>query len=364
MTVTPSPSARRRRAFRRLVLLLCAIGMIAGTVAVPAQGAGIDIKRNVAYVDDGNPHHVMDVYIPSGKGPFEGVVVIHGGDWAQGNPRKMAHEATVLAQNGFVAFSVTYRLAPEFTFPAQLEDMQNAVKFIRAHASEFKVKPKQIGALGGSAGGQLAAMLAVSGTGPGDTGGRVNVAVSWSGPLDFTSLRVIIGQRRNRGGQGIARYLGCEIDQCPDTYKVASPIHNVDPTDAPMFIGNSTEEKVSLPNAQSMADTLTEDDVPVELCVVDGKFHSVAMEDQPCQGQGDETVFDASMAFLKKWRNGNPNAAAIPTSPGHTDTVPPPDEPPGTNLALLVVIILVVLIALGTLGSALLRRRRYGGRIR
>jgi acetyl esterase/lipase len=352
-------SLRGLRATRLISAILLASFVIgaAGT----AQGASKDVtfKHKVPYVDDGNPHHVMDVYIPPGDGPFPGVVVIHGGGWKSGSVAKFAQEARYLAEHGFVAFAITYRLAPEFHYPAQVEDVQASVRYIRSHASDFKVNPKEIGALGGSAGAHLAAMLGTVGEGSGDRGSRVNVVVSWSAPFDLTiaAQRGAIAHPESKN-RPVELFLGCSLEQCPDTYQEASPINHVDPTDAPMFIANATLDETSIAGAQEMNDRLQKAGIPTKLAIPQCRCHSDAYEFMTAPELGGKTVFDASIDFLNQWKDGHA-APPPPTtgSPSPTETTTPP---PGTSafgrLWPLAVIGLVVIAAL-ILGLAARRRR-------
>jgi acetyl esterase/lipase len=289
----------------------------------------------------------MDVYIPRGDGPFPGVVVIHGGGWTSGNARDVAEESTLLTEEGFVAFAVDYRKAPTFTFPAQVEDMEAAVRFIREHAEEFNVDPAQLGALGGSAGGQLAAMLGVVGEGPGDEGSRVNVVVSWSGPMDFTErpqARIAPRQDRPLGRGPVRRYLGCAPLICPQLYVDASPVSHVDPTDAPIFLANGTAESVALSQPQSMLEAMKEADVPAQLVEIPGQFHSVAYEFKKPPSLDGKTVFEASVDWLHQYvdRSQEVTPSPPPTSPG-----PPPDAFGGLDRALLWGVIAALLAVAG-----------------
>jgi acetyl esterase/lipase len=93
-------------------------------------------------------------------------MVIYGGGWVLGNKALSAPLARQLAQQGFVAFAMNYRLAPLHPFPAAVDDVQASVAWVRDHAFDFGLDPARVGAIGGSAGGHLSAMLATLGEGP------------------------------------------------------------------------------------------------------------------------------------------------------------------------------------------------------
>jgi len=335
------------------------VAPFAVTSVSQAQTGGFTERANVVYENDGSPFHYMNVYMPTGQGngPFPGVLVIHPGGWKRGTPDKMGHISQELAMHGLVAFGVAYRLAPESIFPAQLEDMQHAVEFIRSHASEFKVNPKWMGALGASAGGELAGLLGTAGSGPTDRHGRVNAVVTWSGPMDLTNIRIQFSQET--GPSAVKAYLGCKIDQCPERYREASPIAQVDPTDAAFLLANSTLEKVDPATQVAMFDKLRNDGIPAKHVLVQGQCHALCLEDQTSADlPSGETVLDGTIAFFHKYiKRVSAAGSPTPTSPSPTPT-PPPPPPKKSNRGLLIgIIAAIVAVAGASLAFPLLRRR-------
>ena len=104
----------------------------------------------------------LDVYEPDGfSGKRPGVVVVHGGGWFsgdKGDPFYVA-QCKCLADKGFVAYSINYRLAPVYHYPAQVDDVQRAVRWIRANADTYHLDPERLGGMGDSAGGHLVSLL-------------------------------------------------------------------------------------------------------------------------------------------------------------------------------------------------------------
>ena len=147
--------------------------------------------------------------------PRPGIVVIHGGGWVEGDRSSFASRKHGVSGNieefadlGFVAATINYRLSGEALFPTALEDCKCAVRWLRAHAKEYNLDPKQIGAYGNSAGGHLAMLLGMVGKEAGLEGdgpypeesSAVQAMVSDSGPIDLayqyqrSSIKEVVGK--------------------------------------------------------------------------------------------------------------------------------------------------------------------------
>lgn len=142
---------------RRELLLSTAALALPGVVT--AQDARVE--RDVVYGAPGGHRLLMDIYRPEGVGPHPAVLLVHGGGWLGGSKAGHAGTGAMLARNGYVACAINYRLAPEFPYPAAFDDCQRAVRWIRAHASEYGIHPRRVGAMGDSAGGHLVALIGV-----------------------------------------------------------------------------------------------------------------------------------------------------------------------------------------------------------
>src|SRR5712692_5919531 len=190
---TSSRSARRRRARRRpgddrpapmrlarlaaATLAVVALANAPGAAASASSAATVRVIRNIQYgVADGAPL-LVDAYLPAAGGLYPAVVAIHGGAWWSGDKSEWASSCRQLAAVGFACFSVNYRLAPRYPFPAAVDDVTAATRWIRENADRYGVDPTRLGAIGSSAGGHLAAMIGVLGDGPTDAGARVNAVV-------------------------------------------------------------------------------------------------------------------------------------------------------------------------------------------
>src|SRR4029079_8442821 len=89
------------------------------------------VTNSIPYVQRGETSLLADVYVPKGEGPFPGVLVVHGGAWMAGNKSRMAQTSKLLAEHGYTSVSINYRLAPQYVWPAQIEDCKTAVRWMR-----------------------------------------------------------------------------------------------------------------------------------------------------------------------------------------------------------------------------------------
>src|SRR5262249_788519 len=124
-----------------------------------AHAGDFEIIRDVEYVQRTSGPLKCDIYQPAGAGPFPAVLAVHGGAWGMGNKRQRGVYAQKVGPDGFNTVSISYRLAPEHKFPAQIEDCKSAVRWMRKNANKYKIDPTRIGAVGYSAGGHLVALL-------------------------------------------------------------------------------------------------------------------------------------------------------------------------------------------------------------
>lgn len=115
---------------------------------VPTQSAD---EVDVTFATVGEVELALDVYLPETTAPVPAVILIHGGYWQTGDKQSHARLASRVMQWGYAAFAVNYRLAPDFPFPAAVEDVQCAIVWVRKHASKYGIDPNRIALLGTSA---------------------------------------------------------------------------------------------------------------------------------------------------------------------------------------------------------------------
>ena len=165
-------------------VLVCAL--VAGAVGCeePYDLQQLSYDRSIGYLG------TFNFYEPKADGARTNrpaILAIHGGGWRDGDKPWGDQFAKEFCPHGYVVFSINYRLAgrPNGTWPAQIQDVQKALKYIRANAARFRIDPSRIASLGVSAGGHLATMVALRDD-PSDPGGRVRVAVNIDGQHDLT----------------------------------------------------------------------------------------------------------------------------------------------------------------------------------
>lgn len=121
---------------------------------------GVLAARNVPYTTIDGHTLQLDVFYPAHRDkPLPAVMIIHGGGWRSGNRQQHIPLAARLAAQGFVCFTVSYRLSTDALYPAAVHDLKAALRWIRAHATTYSVDPTRMAVLGFSAGAQLAALL-------------------------------------------------------------------------------------------------------------------------------------------------------------------------------------------------------------
>jgi acetyl esterase/lipase len=243
------------------------------SAASPAD-ANVSVHENVAYGTINGHDLLLDVYEPAEAGarPRPAVLLIHGGGWNSFDKGTMRNMGKFLARSGFVAFSVDYRLlqGTENRWPAQLDDVQRAVRWVRANAAKYGVDPDHIGVFGHSAGAQLAALLGMEDTRDNSDAAlakyssRVQAVVDVSGPTDFTT------NREPDDEAFLANFLGGDFATLPEVWRDASPVFHVAKNDAPFLIVHGMQDTdVPIAQAEELYDKLHAAGVPVQIVKLD-----------------------------------------------------------------------------------------------
>jgi acetyl esterase/lipase len=211
---------------------------------LPRPARSVTVHRNIDYAGDGSNRHRLDVVVRRGTPPSGAPVVvhIHGGAWVTGDKREqglpLLHE---LARRGWVGVTINYRLSPRATWPDQIVDCKRALAWVRANVAAYGGDPAWVAVTGGSAGGHLAALLALSPDDPGWQPGfeaadtSVDACVPMYGVYDLTGAGIDAHYVRSIDDLMATRVMKRSRAEAPETYRAASPICRVR-AEAPPFL--------------------------------------------------------------------------------------------------------------------------------
>lgn len=268
-------------------------------------------KLDVTYARYGDRTLEMDIFRPKESwGTLPAIVCIHGGGWKSGSRINHHKVAQALAARGFVTASISYRLSGEAQFPAQIEDCKAAVRFLRANCKAYGIDPDHIGAIGHSAGGHLAALLATSagvreleGTGGNaDFSSAIQAVVPMGGQTDLQSQRTReISGEEDRGAIW-RQFLGGSLDDKPGTYRLASPLFHLDKTDPPCWLITGENDDTST-RADAFRAKMTEFGTPIQLTVIKDAPHTFLTS----QSWFDEMSEVAGAFFQQKLKSPSPS---------------------------------------------------------
>ena len=233
-------------------------------LVVPFEHRRIEVIRNLRYASGAGRRHCLDVYRPRSRVTRAPVVMqVHGGAWVVGNKRQQAlplmHHLTA---NGWICVAPNYRLSPRATFPDHLVDLKSALRWVREHIVEFGGDPEFLVVTGGSAGGHLAALLALTANlaeyqpdfTQVDT--SVQACVPFYGVYDFT------GRFGGRGADGMGGFIERvvmkkRLAQDPEAFEKASPMSRVHEGAPPFMVVHGTHDSLApVEGARAFTDAL------------------------------------------------------------------------------------------------------------
>ena len=216
--------------------------------ALPESVAG---KSNIVYsvlkdTPYGDRSLHLDVFHPTAKKAkgYPAVVLIHGGGWSSGSRSHLVPMAQQLAAAGYVGVPLEYRLTPEAKYPASLQDIRAAVRWLRGHAAEYRIDPERIAVLGCSSGAHLATLIGVTNgkdlfsEKPSDRepSSDVQAVISIDGVVSLIHPEA----KAEIGGKGARTWLGARYEENPALWKQASPLEYVGAESPPILFVNSS----------------------------------------------------------------------------------------------------------------------------
>ena len=229
-----------------------------------------NIKRKWLDIPYANlsPAEKLDIYLPDdGDGPFPVIISIHGGAFMFGDKADEQLNPMLKGLNhGYAIVSINYRLSGEAIFPANINDVKAAIRWVKANAAEYKFSPKRIALWGGSAGANLASLAGTSGDvkeledmsmGNANQSSRVMAVVDWFGPTNF----LLMDEQLKETGNGkpdkseansmLSKVLGQKITEIPEKVKMANPESYITSDDPPFLIQHGTKDPI-VPTQQSV----------------------------------------------------------------------------------------------------------------
>ena len=258
------------RLFVRVVLpVLLVVGVAAGVWVYTGQARTADFT-DVGYGRT-SPAQQLDIYLPAGAGPFPTVVFAHGGAFMFGDKRMFGRgfrdDVATLNAAGFALVSINYRMSGEAKFPAAVQDMKSALRFVRANAARYRIDPARIALWGQSAGANIALDTGLS---PGvplfndpaalapTADDHVAAVVSMYGPTDFLVMDTQLAsagcsagaQNHSAADSPESKYLGAQITKIPAKVAQASPLTYANPATPPLLLQHGTAD-CTVPPLQS-----------------------------------------------------------------------------------------------------------------
>lgn len=332
---------RVQRCFTVFALLCCC-----SNVNVPAASAqtpvpkrqsppqGFIAEYDVPYVPDGDAAQALDIFYPEqpAEKPLPLLVWIHGGGWQGGSKTGLPYVGQLA--RGYVAASIEYRFSQKALFPAQIQDCQAAIRWLRANATKYSIDPQRIGVGGASAGGHLAALVGTSGGksafpaigGNLDQSDRVQAVCDIYGPTNFWT--VITQAKADQSVNNIFKWnqgdpysalIGGKLGEDKERCEAVSPVHYVSRDNPPFLIFHGDRDAL-VPYAQSveLQDSLASAGVEVTLQRLPGAGHGGPAFNLPA-------VYRLANAFFDKHLKGVD--AKIEALPAAAVTVPVPEAP-------------------------------------
>ena len=253
----------------------------------------------------------MDIVRPrdASGGPRPAVLLVHGGGFRGGSKEGYSGLAIKFAQRGYVAATANYRLSPRNQFPAAVQDVKAAVRFLRANAAKYQIDSAHIGALGGSAGGHLVLMLALTagvdefeGSGPNrDQSSAVQCVVDEYGPTDFTQSY----SKSVDAAEVLPKFLGGDLDHERLIHMRASPLNWVTPNAAPVLaIHGTADNYVAYEQSLWLVERLIAAGVPAELETIGGAGHGF-------KGADAERADTRAFAWFDKYLKAAPSSRRL-----------------------------------------------------
>jgi acetyl esterase/lipase len=292
-----------------LALMLIACALTPTNAHDPQLPPGVKLERDIAYIPDGDEAQKLDVYLPevAPENPLPLIVHIHGGGWQGGS--KFPCPFADMATRGYIVASIEYRFSQKAKFPAQIQDCQAAIRWLRANVSKYHIDTENVGVIGGSAGGHLSALVGTAGGqkafpmigGNADQSDRVQCVCDIFGPANFGTVMKQAADdpnvrnifQFNSPSDPYSSLIGRSLDADEKLTASVSPVTWISNDTPPMLILHGTHDAL-VPYAQSeeLAAALKDKGVAVWLQKIPGAGHGGPGFGKPANRKLMHTFFD------------------------------------------------------------------------
>ncbi len=244
------------------------------------------IEHNITYCTVDGEALKLDLYFPKTPStqPMPVLINIHGGSWSFGSKTDSETRVDIpsLVEQGFVVAGIDYRLAPAHKFPAQIEDVKCAIRFLRAHAAQYHLDVNHFGAWGCSAGGHLVALAAVADQRAGfDVGEYANQSSRLQAVVPISAPEDLALYNATARADMLLRVFNIQTTPNP-MLADASPIHYVTKDAPPFLIIQGDHDNIVIPaHAESMLTRLNAVHVPAQLVLVKNGHHCLPTGNPP-----------------------------------------------------------------------------------
>lgn len=275
---------------------------------------GVKMLGDISYVPNGDDAQKLDLYLPEKPAdrPLPLIVHIHGGGWMGGN--KFPCPVVAMVGKGYAVASVEYRFSQKAKFPAQIQDCQAAIRWLRANAKQHNIDPDHVGVVGGSAGGHLSALVGTAGGkkafapigGNEEQSDRVQAVCDIFGPTNFSTVMQQAADDKNirnifkfnSPSDPYSQLIGVSLEGNREKTDAVSPVHYVSQDNPPMLILHGTHDAL-VPYAQSeeFAAALKAKGVEVWLQTLPGSGHGGG-------GFGKPAIVNLMQVFFDKHLKG------------------------------------------------------------
>ena len=277
------PPVRSRYTIPVVAALTLTIGAVGAIGAGSFYSAADEARPEVRHYRYGeHPGNDLDLYLPGrvaaaqpGVALTPTVVLVHGGSWTRGDKRDLQKQAQALTDEGYVAISVNYRLAPDYRWPAQRKDLIAALRWIRARALDLHVDTSRIVVLGSSAGGEIAAAALTQGAGRKLARGLITL----SAPTDLALVAqdtTLTEESAELAATVTRDLLGCVDTECAAEFERRSIFDNLDPQDPPALVFASQREWVDPQSSIRFHQVALSQGVESRLILFQGRRHGMA----------------------------------------------------------------------------------------